>query len=181
MAYFKHFPKMYYDVRGSETVAQHDIVTNILARVLIKSHGWANVDGSITETLIGVGYFQKHLIRDGDRPDTLAHQLYGDSELHWLLFYINGSRMLNPFYDWPLTQYDLKKFITKKYGADINAIHHYKDTDGYEVDSDAAGATSVTNWIYEEELNDSKRPIRVLQESMVGLVVDEFKSLMNTQ
>ena len=180
MAYFKHFPKMYYDVRGSETVAQHDIVTNILARVLIKSHGWANVDGSITETLIGAGYFVKHFIRDSDRPDTLAHQLYGDSELHWLLFYINGSRMLNPFYDWPLTQYDLKKFVTKKY-ANINAIHHYKDADGYEVDSDAAGATSVTNWIYEEELNDSKRPIRVLQESMVGLVVDEFKSLMNTQ
>ena len=181
MAYFKHFPKMYYDVRGSETVAQRDIVTNILARVLVKSHGWANVDGSITETLIGAGYFVKHLIRDGDRPDTLAHQLYGDSELHWLLFFINGSRMLNPFYDWPLTQYDLKKFATKKYGDDINVIHHYKDTDGYEVDSDAAGATSVTNWIYEEELNDSKRPIRVLQESMVGLVVDEFKSLMNTQ
>ena len=112
MAYFKHFPKMYYDVRGSETVAQRDIVTNILARVLVKSHGWANVDGSITETLIGAGYFVKHFIRDGDRPDTLAHQLYGDSELHWLLFFINGSRILNPFYDWPLTQYDLKKFAT---------------------------------------------------------------------
>ena len=38
MAYFKHFPKMYYDVRGSETVAQRDVVTNILARVLVKSH-----------------------------------------------------------------------------------------------------------------------------------------------
>ena len=180
MAYFKHFPKMYYDVRGSETVAQHDIVTNILARVLIKSHGWANIDGSITETLIGAGYFQKYFIGDGDRPDTLAHQLYGDSELHWLLFYINGSRMINPFYDWPMTQYDLKKFANKKYD-NINAVHHYIDADGYEVDSDAAGAIPVINWIYEEELNDSKRPIRVLQESMVGLVVDEFKSLMNTQ
>ena len=32
MAYFKHFPKMYYDVRGSETVAQHlDVDTAVIS------------------------------------------------------------------------------------------------------------------------------------------------------
>ena len=180
MAYFKYFPKIAYDVRGVENQRQYDRVTNILARVLVKSHGWADIDGSIREPLTGASYFVKHIIRDSERPDILAHKYYGDSELHWLFFYTNGSKLLNPYYDWPLTQYDLKKFVNKKY-ADINAIHHYKDADGYEVDSDAAGATSVTNWIYEEELNDSKRTIRVLQNSMVGSVVDEFKRLMSTQ
>ena len=93
-----------------------------------------------------------------------------------------GVKLLNPYYDWPLTQYDLKKFVNKKYGsANINVIHHYNDPDGYEVDSDAAGATSVTNWIYEEESNDGKRPIRILQSSMALDVVEEFKSLMKTQ
>ena len=180
MAYFKHFPQIFYNLRGVENQRQYDRVTNILARVLVKSHGWADVDENLREPLVGSSYFIKHTIRDGDRPDILAHKYYGDSELHWLFFYTNGSKLLNPYYDWPLTQYDLKKFVNKKY-ADINAIHHYKDADGYEVDSDAAGATSVTNWIYEEELNDSKRTIRVLQNSMVGSVVDEFKRLMSTQ
>ena len=181
MAYFKHFPIIGYPLRSTDAQAKHDAVTNILARVLVKSHGWANVDNSLREPLIGASYFTKHLIRDGDRPDILAHQYYGDSELHWLFFFVGGPTLLNPYYDWPLTQYDLKKFATKKYGADINAIHHYKDADGYEVDSDAAGATSVTNWIYEEESNDGKRPIRILQNSMVSPVVDEFKRLMGTQ
>jgi len=195
MAYFKYFPKIGYDIRGAESQRQYDKVTNILARVLVKSHGWAEIDGSIREPLIGASYFVKHIIRDGDRPDILAHQYYGDSELHWLFFFTNGVKLLNPYYDWPLTQYDLKKFVNKKYGsANINAIHHYNDPDGYEIDAvddsscishtsctPSSAATSVTNWIYEEESNDGKRPIRILQSSMALDVVEEFKSLMKTQ
>ena len=138
MAYFKHFPKMYYDVRGSETVAQRDVVTNILARVLVKSHGWANVDNSLREPLIGASYFTKHLIQDGDRPDILAHQYYGDSELHWLFFFVGGPTLLNPYYDWPLTQYDLKKFVNEvcfflKNGCDLlkNGYEVIEDRDTY--------------------------------------------------
>jgi len=182
MAYFKYFPKIAYNIRGVENQRQYDRVTNILARVLVKSHGWADIDGSIREPLTGASYFVKHIIRDSERPDILAHKYYGDSELHWLFFFTNGVKLLNPYYDWPLTQYDLKKFVNKKYGStNINAIHHYNDPDGYEVDSDADGATSVTNWIYEEETNDGKRPIRILQSSMALDVVEEFKSLMKTQ
>ena len=180
MAYFKYFPKIGYDIRGLTNQRQYDRVTNILARVLVKCHGWADIDGSIIEPLTGASYFIKHTIVDGERPDILAHQFYGDSELHWLFFFTNGVKLLNPYYDWPLTQYDLKKFVDKKY-ANINAIHHYIDADGYEVDSDAAGATSVTNWIHEETRNDAKRPIRVLQSSMAMTVVDEFNRLMKTQ
>ena len=180
MAYFKYFPKIAYNIRGVENQRQYDRVTNILARVLVKSHGWADIEGSITEPLAGASYFLKHTIIDGERPDILAHQFYGDSELHWLFFYTNGSKLLNPYYDWPLTQYDLKKFVNKKY-ADINAIHHYKDADGYEVDSTAPNATVITNFKYEEVKNDAKRVIRIIQPRYVDLVVDEFKRLMATQ
>ena len=99
--------------------------------------------------------------------------------MHWLICYTNGINILHPLYDWPMTQYDLKKFTEKKYGsANINAIHHYEDANGYQVDSTAAGATSVTNWIYEETLNDSERTISIMQKQYIGQVVDEFKRLM---
>jgi len=180
MAYFQYFPKMYYDVRGQSNQAQHDVVTNILARVLVKSHGWANVDGEVHELLTGATYFAQHYIKDFERPDILADKYYGDSELHWLFFFANGTKMINPYFDWPMTQYDLVKYINKKYGsANINDTHHYIDGDRYEVDSDAPSATAVTNFIYEQELNDNKRPIRILQNSMVAPVVDEFKRLLN--
>ena len=180
MSYFNYFPKIGYDLRGAEDTIQLDKVTNILARVLLKHQAWKTV-GSTKDFLDSAAYFVKYVIRDGDRPDTLAHQYYGDSELHWLICYTNGINLLHPLYDWPMTQYDLKKFIQKKYGnANINAIHHYKDANGYQVDSTAAGATSVTNWIYEELLNDSKRTISIMQKKYIGQVVDEFKRLMKT-
>ena len=181
MAYFRHFPKIAYDVRGLDDPT-HDRVTNIIARVLVKCHGWKDIDGSGHEALIALCDFEKYFIRDGDRPDTLAHQFYGDPELHWLILYTNGSGMLNPYYDWPMNYYDLQKFVNKKYGVDNrNATHHYEDEDGYEVDSDAPNVTSITNFKYEESKNDLKRPIRIMQMRYVDPVVDEFKRLMATQ
>ena len=113
MAYFKYFPKTGYDVRGITDDQRYDYVTNILARVLVKFHGWANIDSVENETLIGAAQFQKHIIQDGEKPEILADQYYGDSELHWLVLYCNGSKLLNPYYDWPLNIYDLKKFCQK--------------------------------------------------------------------
>ena len=121
-----------------------------------------------------------NLIKDGDRPDTLADQFYGDAELHWVILYANGASMQQPWYDWPMTQYDLTKFVAKKYGSgNLNATNHYS-ADGFQVDSDAAGATIVTNFGHEQTLNDAKRPIRIIESEYVSLVVDEFKSLMSS-
>ena len=85
--------------------------------------------------------------------------------------------MTNPYYDWPLTYYDLQKYIAKKY-ANPNGIHHYEDADKYEVDADAPGATIITNSIYEETLNDSKRAIDIIKPVFVEQVVREFKQLI---
>jgi hypothetical protein len=179
MAYFNYFPKTAYDVRGVEENEHYDYVTNLLTRVLVKCHGWKDVDGSLHEALVGTCHYQKYLVRDGDRPDTLADQFYGDAELHWIILYANGSKFQHPFYDWPMTHHDFSKFINKKYGVDnIYATHHHEDTNGYEVDSTAAGATPVTNYIYEETKNDAKRTIRIMQKEFVPLVVNEFKRLM---
>ena len=181
MSYFTHFPKIAYDLRGVEDQPQFDQVTNILARVVIRSAGYADINNSSLEELVGTAHFQKHIITDSDRPDILAHQYYRDSNLHWLILYANGNRLLNPYYDWPMTQYDLVKFTKKKYGADnIYGTHHY-ESGGYQVDSTASGATVITNLLHEETINDNKRPIAIMQPAFIGPVIDEFKKLMSTQ
>ena len=180
MAYFRYYPKIAYDIRGVEGNERDDIVTNILARVLVKCHGWKDVDGSSHEALVATCEFEKHIIVDGEKPEILAHKFYGDSELHWIILYANGAEFQNPYYDWPMNYFDLKKFVDKKY-TNINATHHYEDADGYEVDSDAANATIITNFKHEEAVNDAKRVIRIIQPRYVDLVVDEFKRLMATQ
>jgi hypothetical protein len=193
MAYFKYFPKTSYDVRGVENNVQVDVITNLLSRVLVKCHGWKDVEGTAHEALVGTCHYQKYIIRDGDRPDTLADQFYDDSELHWLIMYANGMKMANPWYDWPMTHSTLNKFITKKYGAGNEySTHHYENSKGYKVDSAsqtgavaeistaAVGATAVTNYIYEETLNDSKRPIRIMDRQYIDLVINEFARLLQT-
>jgi len=163
MAYFSYFPTIGYDVRGEKNNIRVQKITNVLIRIRKKMN------------VINSAFFEQYFISDGDRADTLAHQIYGDSTLHWVVLYANY--MTNPYYDWPLPYFDLQKFVAKKY-ADINGVHHYEDTDGYEVDSDVAGATAVTNFVYEETLNDLKRTISIIRPEYIQQVLKEFKKLI---
>ena len=165
MAYFKYFPTIRYDVRGTKNSRSVQLVTDILKRVRKRLD------------IVNRAYFEQYFVKDGDTPESLAHQVYGDSTLHWIILY--GNYMTNPYYDWPLTYIDLKKFVIKKYGeANINDTHHYEDADGYEVDSTASGATAVTNFVYEETLNDAKRTINVIKSEYTQEIVSEFKKII---
>ena len=163
MAYFKYFPIITYDVRGKKNQFQVDVITNILVRIRKKLD------------LTNLAFFDEYFLQDGDTPESLAHQVYNDSQLHWIILYTNY--MTNPYYDWPLTYFDLKKFVDKKY-SNINAVHHYEDADEYEVDSTASGATAITNFIYEETLNDAKRNIKIIKIEYVAQIIDELQLLV---
>ena len=175
MAYFKYFPLVGYDVYGDTNVSRFQNITNLLIRVRKKIE--------ITNSAL----FQQYFVIDGDRPDTLAYQFYGDSTLHWLILHTNY--LSNPYYDWPLTYYDLNKYVTKKYGeANINSIHHYEDSDGNIVEApgtvltttnDIAGAAeAITNFMHEENLNDKKRPINIINKEHINIIIKEFKKLV---
>ena len=165
MAYFKYFPTINYDVRGVKNDRNIQYVTDILKRVRKRLD------------IVNRAYFEQYFVKDGDTPESLSHQVYGDSTLHWIILY--GNYMTNPYYDWPLTYIDLKKFVIKKYGeANINSTHHYEDADGYEVDSTASGATAITNFLHEETLNDAKRNLTLIRPEYVSNVVKEFKDLL---
>ena len=166
MAYFRYFNKIGYDVRGVKNNVNIDVITNILERVRLKLN-----------FIQHQAFFAQHFIIDGETPEFLAYKYYGDTELHWIILY--SQQATNPYYDWPLTYFDLKKFVDKKYGvSNINATHHYEDADKYEVDSTASGATAITNFIHEETLNDAKRNLTVIRPEYVSNVVNEFKKLL---
>jgi len=173
MAYFKYFNKIGYDLSGEDEGLRLRSITNVLNRTRKKLE--------ITNAAI----FEQYFINDGDRADTLAYQFYDDSTLHWIIMYANY--MTNPYYDWPLTYFDLQKYVAKKYD-NINGIHHYEDSDGNVVDApntiiSPSGRTSgpadaITNFVYEERLNDQKRVIDVIRVEYVEQIVTEFKELL---
>ena len=173
MAYFSYFNKIGYDLSREDESVKLRSITNVLNRVRKKLE--------ITNAAI----FEQYFVNDGDRADTLAYQYYDDSTLHWIIMYANY--MTNPYYDWPLTYFDLQKYVAKKYD-NINGIHHYEDSDGNVVDApntiiSPSGRTSgpadaITNFVYEERLNDQKRVIDVIRVEYVEQIVNEFKELL---
>ena len=72
----------------------------------------------------------------------------------------------------------MQKFIDKKYPDNRNGVHHYEDADGYEVDSDVAGAKAITNFVHEETMNDQKRTINIIRAEYLPQVLEEFKTFI---
>lgn len=104
MAFFSKFPSLVYDleVPSGAKFAEPKIVTDIFKRISIK------------QNLKEVGsLFVAYVVKDEDTPDIIAHKLYGSAGLHWVVLMAND--IINPFFDWPLSERKLVPFIDKKY------------------------------------------------------------------
>ena len=100
MSYFSNFPITSIVRDANElTVVQ---ARNILVRA--KFSNYIKNNDSL---------FDDYLISDGEKPETLAYQVYGRSDLHWIILLFN--EMINPYYDWPLSQKELDSQLDYKY------------------------------------------------------------------
>jgi hypothetical protein len=165
MAYFEKFSNISYDPVGDKN---YKIIKDILTRVKVRE----GLKGSLA-------VFEKYDIKDGETPEALAFKKYGSTNLHWVLLLFN--EIIDPYYEWPLSVRDLEKYITNKYTIP-NGTHHYKiaqssgvNTKFLKVESSVVGSTAVTNYQYEEDLNDAKKQIRVLKPQYVLQFESELK------
>jgi len=167
MSYFEKFPLYQYDISDTQ---ERTLITDILRRVNLKGNARVN-------TLV----FDTYTVQDGGQPDMVAHKYYGDSNLHWLIVTINN---ITARYDCPLDQVALSQYVNDKY-SNPDGIHHYEinatsgdTTTKLEVSSDTDGATSITNYEYEERENDNKRQIRLLDRFYVQQFKKDFERLI---
>jgi len=124
-------------------------------------------------------------VKNGETPESLAHKLYNDSELHWVILMINN--VTDRFHDWPMSESQFLQFVNDKY-TNVDAIHHYEISQSSgdtsvkinigTTNADYPTATAITNYEHEQELQDAKRKIRLLDPSYITTFVAEFKSLM---
>jgi hypothetical protein len=99
--FFGHFPTIPYDIsKGDITTYQNP--TNIFFRV-----------GMIKEALESVSSYYIYIIKDGEKPETLADKVYGSSEAHWIILMANER--LDGSYDWPLNYNEFNNHIADKY------------------------------------------------------------------
>ena len=57
--------------------------------------------------------YLNYTILDGERPETLSHRVYGQSELHWIILLFN--EIIDPLFEWPLSTNDLDMVVSKKH------------------------------------------------------------------
>ena len=171
--YFESFPTIFYDANGDGTVKD---VKNLLRRVGLRTLVKSNV-------LL----FDTYEVKEGETPEMIAHKLYGDSNLHWIILMIN--EVTDRYHQWPMTVPQFLDFINDKYD-NPDGIHHYETTQTSgdtkvkievfnEVDSNAyTGLTPITNREYEEDRQDKLRSIRLIDPKFIGQFVAEFQTLM---
>jgi hypothetical protein len=169
--YFENFPLIPYDSVGD---GQFKIVTNLLKRVAMRSKVKTNVM-----------MFDTYDVKEGETPEIIADKLYDDPELHWIVLLMNN--VTDRYHQWPMNNNQFLSYMDDKY-TNQNAVHHYEisqvsgDTTikiniGSD-NTDHSGATAITNYEYEEALQDELRQIRLLDPRYVEEVVNEYEKLM---
>ena len=172
MYFDDNFPVIPYDSVGDYKFKD---VTNLLRRVALR----AKVK---TSTLL----YDTYDVKNGETPESLADKLYGDSELHWIIMLIND--ITDRYHQWPMSEAQFSQYLKDKY-SNPDAVHHYEisqesgDTDikiniGTS-NADYPTATLITNYEYEQKLQDNRRKIRLLDPSFISQFVTEYKSLMS--
>ena len=167
--YFSYFPQIVYDIKGDN---EFKIVTNILKRLSLRK-----------EIIDSTTVFNLYDVQEGETPESLADELYGDVSYYWIICYMNN--IVDRYHDWPMQHGQLLSFVNDKY-SNVNALHHYEITQqsgdtkvkiniGAD-NTDHSGATAVSNYEYEEELQNQKRRIKIINSVYIPSIMAEFET-----
>ena len=195
--YFSQIPDFEYVSRlPNAKISDYINVKNLFKRVFLREDIYQNLT-----------FFKKYSVVGDDRPDNVAAQVYEDSNLDWLILLANNIVNItnewplgqNEFNRYLLDKYD--NYYDKIY----NGVHHYetievKDSNdivivpkGLNVSEDFSttyydyfigGLTTanditrpVTNYEYEENLENKKREIFILKPEYISVVLDDIDDL----
>ena len=154
-----------------------------------------------------LAFFTKYQIKGNDRPDNVAFEVYQDSTLDWLVLLCNNIVNIQTEWPLPQQQFDdlmLSKY--GNYDTLYSSIHHYETREvknsqgviivaaGLEVPSSYsvsfydyfAGrqvnsgniAVPVTNYEYEDRLENNKRNIYLLKSQYLNIVLNDMRDIM---
>ena len=117
MGYFRELPNIRYQSFLNHKKSTKDFVDikNIFRRTKLFDYLSNNVS-----------LFNKYVIEDGERPDTIAESLYNNAELDYIVVLVAG--ITNITHQWPLQDFQMYDFALAKYGSEenMNAVHHYE-------------------------------------------------------
>jgi len=199
--YFRNLPDFEYVNRT--TGAARDTNDYIAVKNLFKR-------GKLREDIFQeLAFFEKYQIKGDDRPDIVANEVYGDPTLDWVIFTCNN--ITDVYSEWPMSNEVFNTYLLEKYGSydALNDVHHYESNEvrnsqgvvvfakGLRVgvaqslsffdffsDSQinvANVSRPVSNYEYEEDLNNKKRGIFILKPIYLNVVFDDLEEMMQSE
>ena len=152
-------------------------------------------------------FFTKYTINGDDRPDNVAFKVYGDSTFDWIVLQSNNIINIQtewPLSQNDFDRYALDKY--GDYNTLFNGVHHYETLEvknsngvvilesGKQVPQDfsityfdiklnqyitASNATvAVTNYEYENIIQENKRNIFLLKNNYIPVVLNDMENIM---
>lgn len=195
--YFRQLPSFEYVSRLPDAkISDYAPVKNLFKRGKLREDIFQNL-----------AFFTKYKIMGSDRPDNVAYKIYNDSTLDWLVLICNNIMNVQtewPLLQRDFDSFLLDKY--GDYNTLFNGIHHYETKEvktsqgitiipaGLEVQNNFSvnyfdfykdqvvnsGNISipVTNYEYEEKIEDNKRNIWLIKERYVPVVIDDMREIM---
>ena len=196
--YFNLIPDFEYVSRLPDAkIGDYNIVKNLFRRIVLREDIYQNLT-----------FFTKYDIQGDDRPDNVAYDVYQDSSLDWVILVANNIINIQTEWPLPQLDFNrflLDKY-KNDYNKIYNEIHHYETVEvkntngiiivpeGLEVSQDysityydyfLSDLTSenditrpVTNYEYEEKIENKKREIFILKPEYLNVVIDDISDLM---
>ncbi len=195
--YFRMIPEFEYASRLPDArIGDYIRVKNLFKKGEIRKDIFQNL-----------AFFTKYQIIGDDRPDNVAFEVYEDSSLDWLVLTCNNVINVQTEWPLPQQQFDnyvLDKY--GEYNTLYNGIHHYETVEeknsqgvtivpaGLEVQSNYSVSyydyfidsqvtkknlvIPITNYEYEEKLENNKRNIFLLKPKYLNVVFDDLDEMM---
>lgn len=147
------------------------------------------------ESVYDLSYFDSMVLGE-QTPEELSHELYGDTQYYWTLLYVN--KIVNPYIDWVMSRSSLDEYCEIKYGSAeavleprefVNittkliavGVEHEKLLKEYnDTNVVPLGFNLITNYEYEQRINDEKRYVYYVPPQSLVNFVDRFQTALRT-
>lgn len=170
MSFFSNYTDVLYDFTVNTDSDQiRDIVTDLTTRVSSRFSPYELA--ALT---------QDYVIESFETPEIISDKLYGDVNFHWSILWIN--EITDYYSQWPLNETAMAEFCQQKYGVNINERKYsvklpemiIMDRSYILSEYGSDYLLDISNWDYENMINDNKRIIKVIYPQYINQFTDKF-------
>jgi len=126
--------------------------------------------------------FYQYIVKDGEKPEDIAYDAYGDPNRHWIILLMNN--VIDPFYDWVMNSKELERYVISQYPGSGNAvdspdgIHHYL-INGVISQTNVVGSVSISNRQFMDDENEKMRTIKMIRKEYIGQIEAEMAATIS--